>query len=264
MKDKRSLEDTQELNLTGMEETQPLGEIKGTVRELSPLPKEELPRYQNREASRQVEKKRSKGFGVKIGLGILAFLVAMAGGFFVAGFLHDSGQKKEASYQEVQQNLAVRKDKLAKDEAELTRQREALAREKAELEERRARLKTEAAKLDGRNEQIEKETRDAKLGGIFDKVTGKDAERKKAAADNKAKQENLAKQADEVDKAIAHAQQNLAEINAQLDNAAAMKQELDAMRLKAQATYEENKDTIDTVLHYAGEGVKLIVGALQR
>ena len=68
--------------------------------------------------------------------------------------------------------------------------------------------------------------------------------------------------ADSVKQSIADAQTMINEVDAKLDDVGAMKQQAVKVKDAASSAYAEHAGTIQTVLHYAGEGVQLLKGLL--
>ena len=97
---------------------------------------------------------------------------------------------------------------------------------------------------------------------LWDRVTGKEADRKQKVEQNKQQSAQNDTAAADVGKSIEDAQRMLDEVNAKLDSVEAMKTEAGQLKDKAAAAYEENKGVINQAIHYAKVGAGLLEGWL--
>lgn len=223
----------------------------GGVREIPP---EELP-------PRQSAKTRKSFFtaGRKRGLVLTVFfLLALFGGFMLAGYSQEQSEAKQNQYALEQKQVKDREQKLADQEADLKARRQELERQKKELQQRERELEDKASRAKGRNEQLADSAPDSTLGKIMDKVTGKEAKRKDQQKENAA----IAAQADgdvaKLKQSIAEAQNMLDDVDAKLDTVAEMQQEAGRLKAKAESAYAENKDVIDKAVYYARTGADIL------
>ena len=231
-------------------------EHAGGVRELRPVPEKAGEKKQQAKKGRFTPKQK------KAMLLTGGFLAALFCGFLISGYLHDKEQLAENS--KVQATQMEQKQKaLSEQEKELKDQREHLAQEKKELEAKQQELQNKAERMNGRNEQLADEgSSKSMLGTLVDKVTGKEKERTAATQQNAAQGAKASADADSVKQSIADAQTMINEVDAKLDDVGAMKQQAVKVKDAASSAYAEHAGTIQTVLHYAGEGVQLLKGLL--
>ncbi|BAL82912.1 hypothetical protein SELR_12040 [Selenomonas ruminantium subsp. lactilytica TAM6421] len=252
-------------------DTQPLPRIDETdLEEIQPaFPKRvadtdkvskvrELP-AENRQPPRSRTKKGFFTPGKKRGLLLAAvFVIALLGGFMLAGYSQDQSEAKQNQHQLEQQKMQAREQKLSDQEADLKARRQELERQKKELQERERELEDKASRAKGRNEQLAESAPDSTLGKFMDKVTGKEAKRRDQQKENAA----IAAQADgdvaKLKQSIAEAQNMLDDVDAKLDTVAEMQQEARKIKAKAESAYAENKDVIDQAVYYAKIGANLL------
>ncbi|MBQ1509430.1 MAG: hypothetical protein IIZ54_00845, partial [Selenomonadaceae bacterium] len=191
---------------------------------------------------------------------LAVFLFALFCGFLLAGYARDRSEQAEKARIQQAQALEQKQRKLEAEESSLIQKRKQLEQERKDLEKRRQEIAQDYDRAQKRNDQLSAEAPDSALGHFFDKITGKEKERKDAIQENKQQQAQAASDADSIDQSIADAQEMLEEVNSKLETVAEMKREADQMKSKVEAAYEENKDLIDTILYYASEGLKSMQG----
>ena len=132
------------------------------------------------------------------------------------------------------------------------------AKKKA-LEEQQRDLERQQGRIEGRSQAMQ-ESADGESGlqKILDKVTGQAEKKQQAAEANRQQGADAAASAASVQQSINDAQSMLDDVQQKLDDVQAMKNEAGKVKDKAASTYEENKDTIDTVLSYAKEGATML------
>ena len=93
---------------------------------------------------------------------------------------------------------------------------------------------------------------------MLDKLTG-DAGKQKKEAESTAAQEAAAQQKlEDISQSVQAAGAALDELDAQLNNLEAMRQQAKSVKADVDRAYSENKDTIDTVLHYVSVGLNAL------
>ena len=190
------------------------------------------------------QKDRPGGRGKMIALLSVGFVVAAFCGAALSGYLSEQ-QAKKAALDSQQESLSRKKERL---EAEYQRL----------LEEQKA-AQSAADKLHGQKEQQEKSQQGKSAAGkVLDKITG-DAGKQKKEAESTAAQEAEAKEKlESVSQSVQAAGAALEELDAQLDNLEAMRQQAKSVKADVDRAYSENKDTIDTVLHYVSVGLNAL------
>lgn len=238
---------------------QPAEPQRGSVRELSPLDEaggQGKPDGKNGKKPR-FTKKQKRAMLLAAG-----FFLAIFCGFLVSGYLHDKQQAAENSKVQATQMELKQKD-LAKQENDLKAQRERLEKEKKALEAKQQELQQKSERMNGRNEQIADEgNSQSVVGKLMDKVTGKDKEREQAARQNTAQGAQASADAASVQQSIADAQSMINDVDSKLNDVGAMKQQATKVKDAAVNAYAEHEGTIQTVLYYAGEGVRALKGFL--
>ncbi|MBQ7478280.1 MAG: hypothetical protein IJT01_05190 [Selenomonadaceae bacterium] len=246
----RRLEDTQSLPPVSEDEEiiqPPFPQQSRSVRELERLPLE----GEKKTPARHFRKRHAF-------LILAVFLFALFCGFLLAGYAMERSEQAEKA--RIQQALALeqKQKQLEAEESSLIQKRKQLEQERKDLEKRRQEIAQDFDRAKKKNDQLSAEAPDSALGHFFDKITGKEKERKEAIQENKQRQAQAVSDADSIDQSIADAQEMLEEVNSKLETVAEMKREADQMKAKVEAAYEENKDLIDTILYYVSEGLKSV------
>ena len=204
------------------------------------------------------EKDRPGGWGKMIALLSVGFVVAAFCGAALSGYLSEQQAKKEAL--DSQHAAATRQLQEADSQQEsLSRKKERLEAEYQRLLEEQKAAQSAADKLHGQKEQQEKSQQGKSAAGkVMDKITG-DAGKQKKEAESTAAQEAEAKEKlESVSQSVQAAGAALEELDAQLDNLEAMRQQAKSVKADVDRAYSENKDTIDTVLHYVSVGLNAL------
>lgn len=175
----------------------------------------------------------------------VGFLIAVFIGFALAGYRQDQADLQNNERQHQEQQMQERAQKLDAQESDLQKQRRDLERQQGRIE--------------GRSQAMQ-ESADGESGfqKILDKVTGQSEKKQQAAEANRQQGADAAASAASVQQSINDAQSMLDDVQQKLDDVQAMKNEAGKVKDKAASTYEENKDTIDTVLSYAKEGATML------
>lgn len=175
----------------------------------------------------------------------VGFLIAVFIGFALAGYRQDQADLQNNERQHQEQQMQERAQKLDAEESDLQKQRRDLERQQGRIE--------------GRSQAMQ-ESADGESGlqKILDKVTGQSEKKQQAAEANRQQGADAAASAANVQQSINDAQSMLDDVQQKLDDVQAMKNEAGKVKDKAASTYEENKDTIDTVLSYAKEGATML------
>ncbi|WP_405750220.1 hypothetical protein [Anaerovibrio slackiae] len=204
------------------------------------------------------QKDRPGGRGKMIALLAVGFVVAAFCGAALSGYLSEQQAKKEAL--DSQHAAATRQLQEADSQQEsLSRKKERLEAEYQRLLEEQKAAQSAADKLHGQKEQQEKSQQGKSAAGkVLDKITG-DAGKQKREAESTAAQEAEAKEKlESVSQSVQAAGAALEELDAQLDNLEAMRQQAKSVKADVDRAYSENKDTIDTVLHYVSVGLNAL------
>lgn len=200
------------------------------------------------------QKERQGGRGKMIALLAVGFVVAAFCGAALSGYLSEQQAKKAEL--DSQHAAATRQLQEADSQQEsLSRKKERLEAEYQRLLEEQKAAQSAADKLQGQKEQQEKSQQDkSPAGKVLDKITG-DAGKQKKEAESTAAQEAEAKEKlESVSQSVQAAGAALEELDNQLDNLEAMRQQAKSVKADVDRAYSENKDTIDTVLHYVSVG----------
>lgn len=200
------------------------------------------------------QKERQGGRGKMIALLAVGFVVAAFCGAALSGYLSEQQAKK--SELDSQHAAATKQLQEADSQQEsLSRKKERLEAEYQRLLEEQKAAQSAADKLQGQKEQQEKSQQDkSPAGKVLDKITG-DAGKQKKEAESTAAQEAEAKEKlESVSQSVQAAGAALDELDNQLDNLEAMRQQAKSVKADVDRVYSENKDTIDTVLHYVSVG----------
>lgn len=173
----------------------------------------------------------------------VGFLIAVFIGFALAGYRQDQADLQNNERQHQEQQMQERAQKLDAQESDL-QQRD---------------LERQQGRIEGRSQAMQ-ESADGESGlqKIIDKVTGQSEKKQQAAEANRQQGADAAASAANVQQSINDAQSMLDDVQQKLDDVQAMKNEAGKVKDKAASTYEENKDTIDTVLSYAKEGATML------
>lgn len=189
----------------------------------------------------------------------VGFLIAVFIGFALAGYRQDQADLQNNERQHQEQQMQERAQKLDAQESDLQKQRRDLEAKKKALEEQQRDLERQQGRIEGRSQAMQ-ESADGESGfqKILDKVTGQSEKKQQAAEANRQQGADAAASAASVQQSINDAQSMLDDVQQKLDDVQAMKNEAGKVKDKAASTYEENKDTIDTVLSYAKEGATML------
>lgn len=204
------------------------------------------------------QKDRPGGRGKMVALLSVGFVVAAFCGAALSGYLSEQQAKKAAL--DSQHAAATRQLQEADSQQEsLSRKKERLEAEYQRLLEEQKAAQSAADKLQGQKEQQEKSQQGKSAAGkVLDKITG-DAGKQKKEAESTAAQEAEAKEKlESVSQSVQAAGAALEELDAQLDNLEAMRQQAKSVKADVDRAYSENKDTIDTVLHYVSVGLNAL------
>lgn len=200
------------------------------------------------------QKERQGGRGKMIALLAVGFVVAAFCGAALSGYLSEQQAKKAEL--DSQHAAATRQLQEADSQQEsLSRKKERLEAEYQRLLEEQKAAQSAADKLQGQKEQQEKSRQNkSPAGKVLDKITG-DAGKQKKEAESTAAQEAEAKEKlESVSQSVQAAGAALEELDNQLDNLEAMRQQAKGVKADVDRAYSENKDTIVTVLHYVSVG----------
>lgn len=191
------------------------------------------------------------------------FLIALFAGFAIAGYRQDQADLAANERQYQAQEMKDRQQKLDQQEKDLQQKRQQLEQQKKELEQQKRSLQQDSDRLAGRQEQMAADDASSStVQKLLDKVTGKEADRQKAAQSAQQQQSQNTSSTDAVNQSLADAQSMLDDVNAKLSDVETMKNEAGKMKEKAANAYDENKDVIDTALYYVKAGASMALDML--
>lgn len=204
------------------------------------------------------QKDRPGGRGKMIALLSVGFVVAAFCGAALSGYLSEQQAKKAAL--DSQHAAATRQLQEADSQQEsLSRKKERLEAEYQRLLEEQKAAQSAADKLHGQKEQQEKSQQGKSAAGkVLDKITGDAGKQKKEAESTTAQEAEAKEKLESVSQSVQAAGAALEELDAQLDNLEAMRQQAKSVKADVDRAYSENKDTIDTVLHYVSVGLNAL------
>lgn len=211
------------------------------------------------------QKTKSKKFTAKkkraIILGI-GFLLALFLGFALAGYSENQLAEKNNARIMQEQELAAKEKDIAAKEDDLKARRAELEKQKQELEEQEKKLAAAKNIVEGKNAALDEDKPSTAIGKIVDKVTGKAADREKAAKENTAASQKASDDLANIKQSINDAQNMLNDIDEGLAKVSAMKNEAANVRGKLAATYEENKGLVDSLVGYTKNGMDMLKNIL--
>lgn len=224
------------------------------VRELAPVPMES--RQEPAPAEGKAGAARRSG-GKRAAVLAIGFLAALFLGFLLAGYSQERTERAANEQAHTEQQLLEKQAKLERDAKALEAEKARLEEEKRALEAKKQQALEASARAQGRSEQIGSETSSG-VRGFFDKVTGKEKARQAQKAESDQAAAAAQSDAAQLDQSIEEAQRMLDDVNEKLDAAKTVQQEAGTALEKAKTAYDENKDTVDTVLSYAQTGAKML------
>ena len=242
------------------------------VRELEPIkvvnPHQEYAengeRHGNVPPQKPVETTGSQGKGKMAALLVIGFVLAAFFGAALSGYMSEQQAKKDALDNQQQQAARQLRDADS--------QKQSLQQQKADLEEKYQNLLAQqkeaqslADKLKGQQEQQSKTSQDKSAAGkVIDKITGDAGKQKKEAAETDAKASQAQQKLDELNQSVQAAGAAIDEVNAQMDNLDSLRQQAQSMKDDVSKAYNENKDMVDSLLHYASLGLESFKGLLAK
>lgn len=200
------------------------------------------------------------GKGKMIALLVVVFIVAIFLGAAISGYMSDQ-QAKQSSL-DSQQATATQQIKDADtQEQSLTQRKSKLEAQYQKLLEQQKEAQTAADTLKGQKAQQEKTQNDKSTAGkVLDKITGDDAKQSAEADATSAQEADAQQKLENITQSVQAASDAIDEVNDQLDKLEAMRQEAKTVKANVDKAYSENKDIIDTVLHYVSLGFSGIFG----
>lgn len=239
-----------------LEKTQILPAVQETksrssVREIEPLP--ELPGDSLSPGSKKGSVSRKKA-AILAGL----FFAAILAGFIVMGIF--SERKMMAENDQVHQQQTIRMQQQA-----LTAEKNKLEKEKADLEQQQKMARERSEGLSGQSEKMLAGIEDAPvLKKVWNKISGKEADVKAAAAQSGAAAQDAGKQADTLASSVQNAQDMIEDVNRKMDDLQAMGEKAGKIKTAAENAYAEHADLIDQAVFYFNLGKNYISSALQK
>lgn len=256
---------TQMLNVQKVRELEPV-KIKNTYQENTDNGNRYEEALVHSLPSRRHSSSKGSSKGKKKMTAVLAlgFVVAAFLGAALSGYMSEQQAKKAALDDQGQQ--------AARQLQEADSQKQSLEQQKADLEEKYQQLLSQqkeaqslADKLKGQQEQQAKSSQDKSAAGkIVDKVTGDAAKQKKEAAATEAKASQAQHKLEDLNQSVQAAGAAIDEINAQMENLEDVRQQAQAVKDDVSRAYNENKDVVDSLLHYAALGVESFQGLLAK
>lgn len=215
-------------------------------------------RRRDRELSRQNGQKK------RLALLLVGFVVAAFLGASLSGYMSEQQARKDAL--DDQQEQADRQLRAADS------QKQSLQQQKNDLEAKYQQLLSQqkeaqslADQLKGQKEQQAKSTQDKSAAGkVVDKLTGDAGKQQKQAAETEAKENQARQRLAEINQSVDAAAAAVDEVNSQLDNLDSVRQQAQSVKEDVSRAYDENKDVIDSVLHYAALGLESFKGMLAK
>lgn len=204
------------------------------------------------------QKERQGGRGKMIALLAAGFVVAAFCGAALSGYLSEQQAKKAEL--DSQHAAATRQLQEADSQQEsLSRKKERLEAEYQRLLEEQKAAQSVADKLQGQKEQQEKSQQNkSPAGKVLDKLTGDAGKQKKEAEFTAAQEADARQKLENISQSVQAAGAAIDDLDAQLDNLEAMRQQAKSVKADVDRAYSENKDTIDTVLHYVSVGLSTL------
>lgn len=197
-----------------------------------------------------------KTWGIRVMVLLLLFVFALAGGIWLAGDYRVRQQVAQEERIAQQQVYERQTEALRRQEESLRKERQRLEEERRAFEREKRDLEASAARAEGRNEQMDEDRKDtSEVGRIWDQVTGKEEERRKAQQENEAIREQARRGAQEIQKSIEQAGKMIADLNERMQELERMKEQVKEMQETAEKVYEGNQEAIEKLLSY------LVVGA---
>lgn len=218
----------------------------------------------NNQPQKPVETTGSQGKGKMAALLVVGFVLAAFFGAALSGYMSEQQAKKDALDNQHQQATRQLRDADS--------QKQSLQQQKADLEEKYQNLLAQqkeaqslADKLKGQQEQQSKTTQDKSVAGkVIDKITGDADKQKKEATETDAKASQAQQKLDELNQSVQAAGAAIDEVNAQMDNLDSLRQQAQSMKDDVSKAYNENKDMVDSLLHYASLGLESFKGLLTK
>lgn len=218
----------------------------------------------NNQPQKPVASNGSQGKGKMAALLVVGFVLAAFFGAALSGYMSEQQAKKDALDNQHQQATRQLQDADS--------QKQSLQQQKADLEEKYQNLLAQqkeaqslADKLKGQQEQQSKTTQDKSAAGkVIDKITGEAGKQKKEAAETDAKASQAQQKLEELNQSVQAAGAAIDEVNAQMDNLDSMRQQAQSMKEDVSKAYNENKDMVDSLLHYASLGLESFKGLLAK
>lgn len=258
-----------------MEHTQPLQRISpdavsqqtrllnvNKVRELDPI---EVPRQPSHPpqypGSAPAQPKQEKnGRGRMIALLAAGFLGAAFLGAAVSGYLSEQ-QAKKAALDNQHLTASQQLQEADSQQAGLSQRRTELEAQYEQLLAQQKEAQSLADKLQGQQLQQEKAQEDKSAAGkVLEKITGDAGRQKQQAADTAGQAAEAKQKLQTLNQSVQAASAAIDEVDAQLGRLESMRQQAKAVKADVDRAYSENKDMIDTVLHYAALGFDTFKG----
>lgn len=207
-------------------------------------------------------KSSSSGKNKMIAILVFGFVAAIFLGATLSGYMTEQQTQKA--------ELADQQQQATRQLQEVDSQKQALAQQKADLEEKYRQLLSQqkeaqslADKLKGQQEQQAKSLQDKSAAGkVLDKVTGDAAKQQKEAAATDAKASQAQQRLADLSQSVQAAGAAIEKINTQMDNLDDVRQQAQSVKDDVSKVYDDNKDMIDSLLHYAALGLESFTGLL--
>lgn len=198
---------------------------------------------------------KASGRGKMIALLIAGFLLAAFLGAAASGYMSEQQARKDAL--DSKQNAAVQQLQEADSQsASLSQQKAKLEAQYEELLAKQKEAQSLADKLKGQQEQQTKAKEEKSAAGkVLDKITGDAGKEKKQAAETEAQITEAQINLKNINQSVQAAGAALDEVDAQLGKLEEMRQQAKSVKADVDRAYSENKDTIDSVLHYVTLGL---------
>lgn len=192
---------------------------------------------------------------------IFGFLAAAFCGAALSGYMSEQ-QAKRAALESQQAAAGQQLQEADARQKALNQQRAELEAEYERLLEEQKAARSEADKLKGQKEQQAKVQQDKTAAGkVLDKITGDAAKQKEEELAVAGREAESQQKLEAISQSVQAARDALGEVDTQLDNLDAMRQQAKNVRDEVDRAYTENKDVVDAVLHYVSVGLSSLFKA---
>ncbi len=203
----------------------------------------------------QPEPPKDNGKGKMIALGVVGFIVAAFLGATLSGYMSEQQAQKDALDNQQQQANRQLQDADSQ-QRDLKQQKSDLEAKYQELLAQQKAAQSAADKLQGQQEQQSQAQQNKSAAGkVLDKITGDAGKEKQQAAETSSQVAEAQQKLQDINAAVETAGAAIDEVNTQLDNLESMRQQAQSVKENVDKAYAENKDLVDSIIHYAALGL---------